>query len=100
MLCIAVFSDAQVEDGLAGPDGVLAGLKDGAIVATFTTMKTTEAKKYEPTVVFVDQSNKLKDQADEPTELKMELPTAAEVDEETPFAPEPVPVRRARRKPA
>jgi 3-hydroxyisobutyrate dehydrogenase-like beta-hydroxyacid dehydrogenase len=37
MLCIAVFSDAQVEEVLTGPDGVLSSLKDGAIVAIFTT---------------------------------------------------------------
>lgn len=37
LLCIAVFSDAQVEEVLTGPDGVMSDLKDGAIVAIFTT---------------------------------------------------------------
>jgi 3-hydroxyisobutyrate dehydrogenase-like beta-hydroxyacid dehydrogenase len=37
MLCIAVFSDTQVEAVLSGPEGVMQDLKDGAIVAIFTT---------------------------------------------------------------
>ena len=37
LLCLAVFSDAQVEEVLSGPEGVMGGLKDGAIVAIFTT---------------------------------------------------------------
>lgn len=37
LLCIAVFSDAQVEEVLNGPEGVMADLKQGAIVAIFTT---------------------------------------------------------------
>ena len=37
VLCLAVFSDAQVEDVLTGPDGVMSDLKSGAIVAIFTT---------------------------------------------------------------
>mgnify|MGYP003387874070 CR=1 FL=1 len=37
LLCIAVFSDKQVEDVLTGPDGVMADLKPGAVVAVFTT---------------------------------------------------------------
>ena len=37
LLCIAVFSDAQVEDVLTGPDGVMADLKKGAVVSIFTT---------------------------------------------------------------
>ncbi len=37
LLCIAVFSDAQVEEVLTGPDGVMGGLKENAIVAIFTT---------------------------------------------------------------
>ena len=37
LLCLAVFSDAQVEDVLSGPQGVMGQLKDGAIVAIFTT---------------------------------------------------------------
>jgi len=37
LLCIAVFSDAQVEEVLTGPEGVMSDLKDGAIVAIFTT---------------------------------------------------------------
>lgn len=37
LLCIAVFSDDQVDDVLNGPDGVIGQLKPGAIVAVFTT---------------------------------------------------------------
>jgi 3-hydroxyisobutyrate dehydrogenase len=44
MLCLAVFSDAQVEDVLNGPEGVMSGLKKGAIVAIFTTGSIEAAK--------------------------------------------------------
>jgi len=37
LLCIAVFSDAQVEEVLTGPEGVIGDLKKGAVVAIFTT---------------------------------------------------------------
>jgi len=37
LLCIAVFSDDQVEDVLNGPEGVIDQLKPGAVVAVFTT---------------------------------------------------------------
>lgn len=37
MLCIAVFSDTQVDEVLTGPEGVMASLKNGAVVAIFTT---------------------------------------------------------------
>lgn len=37
LLCVAVFSDAQVEEVLTGPEGVMADLKKGAVVAIFTT---------------------------------------------------------------
>ncbi len=37
ILCIAVFSDSQVADVLTGPEGVINDLKQGAIVAIFTT---------------------------------------------------------------
>ncbi|ALR20549.1 MULTISPECIES: NAD(P)-dependent oxidoreductase [Sphingobium] len=37
LLCIAVFSDDQVEDVLNGPEGVMGDLKPGTIVAVFTT---------------------------------------------------------------
>lgn len=37
VLCIAVFNDEQVEDVLTGPEGVMGGLKEGAVVAVFTT---------------------------------------------------------------
>ena len=45
LLCIAVFSDAQVEEVLTGPDGVMSSLKDGAIVAIFTTGSIESAKE-------------------------------------------------------
>lgn len=44
MLCLAVFSDDQVEEVLTGPDGVMAGLKQGAIVAIFTTGSVESAQ--------------------------------------------------------
>lgn len=44
LLCIAVFSDAQVEDVLTGPEGVMAGLKPGAVVAIFTTGSVESAQ--------------------------------------------------------
>jgi len=37
LLCLAVFSDQQVEEVLTGPDGVIGDLKAGAVVAVFTT---------------------------------------------------------------
>lgn len=37
LLCLAVFSDAQVEEVLNGPEGVMSSLKQGAVVAIFTT---------------------------------------------------------------
>ena len=40
---------------------------DLVIVATYTLMSGRKAKKYEPTVVFVDQSNQLRDA--DPAEL-------------------------------
>ena len=45
LLCIAVFSDAQVEEVLTGPGGVMADLKKGAIVAIFTTGSIESAQK-------------------------------------------------------
>jgi 3-hydroxyisobutyrate dehydrogenase-like beta-hydroxyacid dehydrogenase len=45
LLCIAVFSDDQVADVLTGPEGVIADLKQGAIVAVFTTGSVEFAKK-------------------------------------------------------
>ena len=44
LLCVAVFSDAQVEEVLSGPDGVMQDLKDGAIVAIFTTGSVESAQ--------------------------------------------------------
>lgn len=44
LLCIAVFSDEQVEDVLNGPDGVMGDLKEGAIVAIFTTGSVEAAR--------------------------------------------------------
>jgi 3-hydroxyisobutyrate dehydrogenase len=37
LLCIAVFSDAQLFDVLTGPTGVLSGLRPGTVIAVFTT---------------------------------------------------------------
>ena len=50
---------------------------DIVIVATFTTLKTRDARKHQPLVIFVDAENKIKAaptvDASEPTEL-METP--------------------------
>ena len=50
---------------------------DIVIVATFTTLKTRDARKHQPLVIFVDGENKIKAapsvDANEPTEL-METP--------------------------
>lgn len=45
LLCLALFSDDQVEEVLAGPDGLFPMLKDGAIVAIFTTGTIESVKK-------------------------------------------------------
>jgi aspartate 1-decarboxylase len=39
---------------------------DLVIIATFTQMKTREARKYEPTVVLVDEQNRLREEGVEP----------------------------------
>jgi 3-hydroxyisobutyrate dehydrogenase-like beta-hydroxyacid dehydrogenase len=44
LLCIAVFSDAQAEEVLTGPHGAFPVLKDGAVVAIFTTGTIASAK--------------------------------------------------------
>jgi len=44
LLCIAVFSDSQVEEVLTGPDGVMPRLKPGAVVAIFTTGSVESAQ--------------------------------------------------------
>jgi aspartate 1-decarboxylase len=53
------------------------------IVATFTTMRTREAKKYEPTVVFVDEKNQIMDRPylppeEKPTESTVQAPESKE----------------------
>lgn len=45
LLCIAVFSDDQVEELLVGEDGLFPLLKPGAIVAIFTTGTIESARK-------------------------------------------------------
>jgi 3-hydroxyisobutyrate dehydrogenase-like beta-hydroxyacid dehydrogenase len=44
LLCIAVFSDAQVEEVLTGPEGVIGDLKKGTVVAIFTTGSVESAQ--------------------------------------------------------
>ena len=69
---------------------------DLVIVATFTEMKTKEAKKYKPTVVFVDETNVIKEVADEPaptTTTPMEPSEATEPP--TSHAPTPAPTEDA-----
>ena len=45
VVCIAVFSDDQVEDVLTGPDGLFPILQPGAVVAVFTTGTVASAKR-------------------------------------------------------
>jgi 3-hydroxyisobutyrate dehydrogenase-like beta-hydroxyacid dehydrogenase len=45
VVCIAVFSDEQVEDVLMGPDGLFPILKPGTVVAMFTTGTMASAKR-------------------------------------------------------
>jgi 3-hydroxyisobutyrate dehydrogenase-like beta-hydroxyacid dehydrogenase len=45
LLCIAVFSDAQLFDVLTGPAGVLSELRSGAVVAVFTTGSIESIRK-------------------------------------------------------
>jgi 3-hydroxyisobutyrate dehydrogenase-like beta-hydroxyacid dehydrogenase len=45
LLCIAVFSDAQLFEVLTGPAGVLSELKNGAVVAVFTTGSIESIRK-------------------------------------------------------
>jgi len=58
LLCIAVFSDVQVLDVLNGPAGVLSGLREGAIVAIFTTGSIESVRQLAttapPSVVILD----------------------------------------------
>jgi aspartate 1-decarboxylase len=72
---------------------------DTVIIATFTTLRTKEAKRYRPTVVFVDGQNRIKDEADEAMAV---LAMPEPVPHEPPVAEPPAPVaakpRRTRRK--
>lgn len=45
LVCLAVFSDAQVEEVLTGQEGLFATLEQGAIVAMFTTGTIESARK-------------------------------------------------------
>jgi aspartate 1-decarboxylase len=62
------------------------------IIATFTTMRTKEAKKYEPTVVFVDEWNRVKGAPGDPADVPADQPTDA-TDAEA-----EAPARRSRKK--
>ena len=69
------------------------------IVATFTEMRTKEARKYEPTVVFVDEHNKIKDPTDESEAADVptsHAPTPAPTDDAEPAAS--APAKRPKRK--
>src|SRR5262249_37229203 len=44
-LCIAVFSDEQVESLLLGPEGLFGSLDDNVVVAVFTTGTVASARK-------------------------------------------------------
>lgn len=39
------------------------------IIATFTTLRTREARKYEPTVVFLDERNRIKELPGDPADV-------------------------------
>jgi aspartate 1-decarboxylase len=59
--------------------------KDILIIATFTELKNRAAKKYKPTVVFVDAHNAVKDPLELPTGTELPLadvPTAADANGE------------------
>lgn len=45
LVCVAVFSDDQVEEVLAGPEGLFPMLSEGTIVAVFTTGTIESARK-------------------------------------------------------
>lgn len=58
--------------------------KDILIIATFTELKNRAAKKYKPTVVFVDAHNAIKDPLELPTGPEVPLadvPTTATADD-------------------
>jgi len=63
---------------------------DLIIIATFTTMKTKSARKYQPAVVFCDSANQTKDSNSEEYE-PLPMPLAD--------APAPKPIRRRRTLP-
>ena len=53
MLCIAVFSDTQVEAVLSGPEGVMQDLKDGAIVEAGDVRAVLDAPQHAYTRTLV-----------------------------------------------
>jgi len=65
---------------------------DLVIIATFTTLRTKEAKKYEPRVVFVDEQNKEK--LDASNEMPIETPEAPPPARNGTHAPKKAPKKR------
>jgi aspartate 1-decarboxylase len=70
---------------------------DTVIIATFTTLRTKEAKRYRPTVVFVDGQNKIKDGPDDVTAV-LTMPEPVPTVSPEPEAPVAAKPRRTRRK--
>jgi aspartate 1-decarboxylase len=70
------------------------------IIATFTEMRTKEAKRYEPTVVFVDDANKIKELPGDAADVPAEKPSNGTVAHETADEEAVVtaPAKRTRRK--
>lgn len=68
------------------------------IIASFTVLRTKDAKRYRPTVVFVDKHNKIKDEPDDTVEVislrEPVLPAEPPVEESIPVAVKPRRIRR------
>lgn len=67
------------------------------IIATFTEMKTRDARKYVPTVVFVDEQNKMKVVPGDPADVPAEVEAEPAVADNGTAATKPV-KRRTRRR--
>ena len=69
------------------------------IIATFTEMRSKDAKRHRPTVVFVDKLNRIRDEPDDIVEVpalsEPEVPAELPVEESVPVPAKP---RRTRRK--
>lgn len=75
---------------------------DVVIIATFTTLRTKAARRYQPTVVFLDERNRIKDgpgdPADAPMPASAEQPPMPSTNGEEIVTPPPSPSPTARRR--